>query len=61
MNKVYIYSWWSGLCIEQQICKIYKETKDKVFFYNEYNRENDWQYKKGLRKIEKGYLETEIQ
>lgn len=32
MNKVYIYSWWSGLCIEQQICKIYKETKDKVFF-----------------------------
>jgi len=61
MKKVYVYSWWSGLCIEQEFCKIYKETKDKVFFYNEYNRENDWQYKKGLRKIEKGYLLTGIQ
>ena len=34
--KFYVYCWWSGVCIEEEVSKIDKIKGNKIFFYNNY-------------------------
>tara|TARA_R110000751_G_scaffold39693_1_gene93968 strand:- start:3 stop:197 length:195 start_codon:yes stop_codon:yes gene_type:complete len=39
-EKYYVYSWWSGVQIEQQENTITKIKDDIIYFYNDYCKEN---------------------
>ena len=39
-NKYYVYSWWSGHCIEWAENKINKIVGNTIYFYNDYCQEN---------------------
>lgn len=39
-NKYYVYSWWSGHCIEWAENKISKIVGNTIYFYNDYCQEN---------------------
>ena len=41
--KLYIYSWWSGFCIEEVKCKITKIENNIIFFWNDYCKEHQTQ------------------
>ena len=58
INKLgwYVYTWWSGMCIEQEHCPISKIDKSTVYFWNDYCKENQERVIKNLRKIDIGYL-----
>ena len=38
-QKYYVYSWWSGSCIEQAKSKIHKIVGNTIYFYNSYCEE----------------------
>ena len=39
-NKYYVYSWWSGHCVEWAENKINKIVGNTIYFYNDYCQEN---------------------
>jgi len=39
-KKYYVYSWWSGIQIEQQESLISKIKDNTIYFYNDYCKEN---------------------
>ena len=39
-KKYYVYSWWSGIQIEQQENLIIKIKDNTIYFYNDYCKEN---------------------
>ena len=40
MSSIYVYAWWSGLCIEWAENKINKIDGDTIYFYNDYCQEH---------------------
>ena len=60
-EQFYVYSWWSGVCIEEETSKIDKIKDNKLFFYNNYCQEYQQANIKNCRKIGNYYINERVQ
>ena len=60
-DKYYLYCWWSGLCIEQEICKVLEINNNRIYFYNDYTEERQDVCIKDCRLEDNIYIDEMIQ
>ena len=60
-NKYYVYCWWSGICIEEEVYKIKKIKDNIIFFYNNYCQEYQQADVRNCRKLNNYYINERVQ
>ncbi len=55
-KEFYIYRWWSGFCMEEEISEIYKIKDNIIFFYNNYCQEYQEADITNCRKLNNYYI-----
>jgi len=59
-KQYYVYCWWSGISIEEEISKIDK-IKDNKLFYNDYCQEYQQADIRNCRKMNNYYINEQVQ
>ena len=60
-KKYYVYSWWSGIQIEQQKSLITKIKNNTIYFYNDYCKENQQAATSNCRVEDNYYIFNTVQ